>query len=106
MLRVTYRLVDDLGPGEVVEIRERRGVVEIRICRTATLQQVVDTLNEVCEELLAGGQWFQLWKGEIVTLDSPMDPRDGGTVARLHRGPLVQEGATGPHRSQGQAHTG
>lgn len=104
MLRVTYQLVDDLGPGEIVEIREKRGAVEVRISRTATLQQVVDTLNEVCEELLAGGQWFQLWKGEIVTLDSPADPRGGGTVARLHRGPVVQEG---PRRSKdGQAHAG
>jgi hypothetical protein len=31
----------------------------------------IGTLNRSIEEFLAGGQWFQLWHGEIVTMDSP-----------------------------------
>lgn len=101
-LRVEYE-VDDLGPGQIVEIRESRGLVGIHVARTATADEFVRALNPSIEEFLAGGQWFQLWKGEIVTMDSPANPRDGGTVARLHRGPLVQEGPAG---LQGEAHTG
>lgn len=102
-LRVEYE-VDDLGPGQVVEIRESRGLVGIHVARTATAHEFVRALNPSLEELLAGGQWFQLWKGEIVTMDSPEDPRDGGTVARLHRGQVVQEGAGRP--LDGQANAG
>lgn len=104
MLHVTYELADDLGHDMPVEVQETRGSVRIRLDRRATLDEIVACLNPVIAELLAGGQWFHVWKGEIVTVDSPQDPRDGGTVARIHRGPLVQEGA---RRSQdGQAHAG
>lgn len=103
MLRAIYEL-DDLEPGQVVDLREKRGTIVIRIDRNARLEDVVAALNPVAEEFFAGGAWFQVWNGEIVTIDSPQDPRDGGTVARLHRGPLVQEG---PRRSKdGQAHAG
>lgn len=90
MLRAIYEL-DDLEPGQVVDLRERRGTVVIRIDRNARLEDVIAALNPVAEEFFAGGAWFQVWKGEIVTNDSPQDPRDGGTVARLYRGPLVHE---------------
>ncbi len=106
MLRVTYELADLSEPGVVVELRETRGTVRVLVERTARLEDFVATMNPVCEELLAGGQWFQLWKGEVVTLDSPSDLKQGGTVARLHRGSLVQEGTTGPKRSEEEAHTG
>lgn len=103
MLQVTYELAD-LGHGMPVEVRETRGAIRVRIDRHATLEELIAALNPVIGELLAGGQWFQVWKGEIVTVDSPQDPRNGGTIARLHRGPLVQEGA---RRSEdGQAHAG
>ena len=90
MLRVEYE-VDALEPGQFVKIEERRGTVVIRCERTADAAQLVGALNTAIEEFLAGGQWFQLWKGEIVTMDSPEDPREGGTVARIHRGPVVHE---------------
>ncbi|MFJ8016177.1 hypothetical protein [Streptomyces sp. NPDC096339] len=104
MLNVTYELADNLGYGMPVEVHETRGSVRIRLDRNATLEEIVACLNPVIAEVLAGGQWFHVWKGEIVTVDSPEDPRDGGTVARLHRGPLVQEGPRRPE--DGKAHAG
>ncbi|MFF4644904.1 hypothetical protein [Streptomyces sp. NPDC001389] len=90
MLRAIYELAD-LGPGQAVDLRETRGTIVVRIDRHAQLEDVIAAMNAVSEEFFAGGHWFQLWKGEIVTVDSPKDPRDGGTIARLHRGPLVHE---------------
>ncbi|MGW2223898.1 hypothetical protein [Streptomyces formicae] len=63
--------IHDLEPGEYVEIRERRGLVDIRVERTATADQFVQAVNPAIEEFLAGAQWFQLWQGEIVDMDSP-----------------------------------
>ncbi|MFK0045456.1 hypothetical protein ACIQU4_15285 [Streptomyces sp. NPDC090741] len=103
MLRAIYELAD-LEPGQVIDLREKRGAIVVRIDRNARLEDVIATMNAVCEEFFAGGQWFQLWKGEIVTIDSPEDPRDGGTIARLHRGPLVQEGTV--RSGHTQAHAG
>ena len=48
--------------------------------------------------LLAGGQWFQLWRGEIVSMHSP-ELREFD--ARIHRGPLANQApspATGERR--------
>jgi hypothetical protein len=103
MLRATYELAD-LEPGVTVDLRETRGSINIRISRTATLEELIAALNPVSAEFFAGGQWFQLWNGEIVTMDSPEDPTKGGTVARLHRGPLVQEGSR--RSDNGEAHAG
>ncbi|WP_223279278.1 hypothetical protein [Streptomyces sp. SDr-06] len=103
MLRVIYEAAD-LDPEMPVDVEETRGKVRIRLDRNTPVEDIAQALNPVLEELLAGAQWFQLWKGEIVSMDSPEDPREGGTVARLHRGPVVQEG---PARSQdGEAHAG
>lgn len=69
-LRVEY-IVDDLDPGLCVEIREKRGLVRIHVERSATAAQFVAALNPAIEEFLLGGQWFQLWQGEIVDMASP-----------------------------------
>ena len=71
-LSVTFT-IHDLAPGDYVVIRESKGLVDIRIERTATVDQFVRAANPAIEEFLAGAQWFQLWKGEIVTMDSPED---------------------------------
>lgn len=69
-LHVTYRL-SPLSPAPLVEIRERRGSVVLYVSPTATVDEFVQALNPSIEEFLAGGQWFQLWQGEIVTMESP-----------------------------------
>lgn len=69
-LRVTFELAR-INPCPTAYIREDRGEVIMRVSPTASIEQIVHTLNPAIEEFLAGGQWFQLWHGEIVTMDSP-----------------------------------
>jgi hypothetical protein len=54
-----------------VQIRERCGVVRFHVCPDLYAEDLVRVLNPAVERFLAGGQWFQLWQGEIVTMDSP-----------------------------------
>ena len=61
----------DLEPGDYVEIRETRGFVAVGIERTATAAQFVRAMNPATANLLAGGQWFQVYAGEIVDNFSP-----------------------------------
>ncbi|WP_406325881.1 hypothetical protein OG784_13090 [Streptomyces sp. NBC_01617] len=69
-LRVLYR-VSDFSPAPLVEIRESKGAVILNIAPSATVEEFTQALNASLDELLAGGQWFQQWEGEIVTMDSP-----------------------------------
>lgn len=69
-LRCTYE-VSPFHPAPLVDIRERKGNVTLRLPASATIEEIVQVLNPSIEEFLAGGQWFQLWHGEIVTMDSP-----------------------------------
>jgi CO/xanthine dehydrogenase FAD-binding subunit len=45
--------------------------VVVHVASLATASQFVDAMNPATERFLAGGQWFQLWQGEIITMDSP-----------------------------------
>lgn len=95
MLSVRYELVDDLTAEEPVEVRERRGSLDFRLCNGLFVPEGVAALNAAARQILAGEQWFQLWKGEVVGMNSP---EIGGCHARVHRGPLVDQ-APGPrHR--------
>lgn len=69
-LRVTYEL-SRLKPSPLVYIREDKGHVALYVSPEATVEEFVRTLNPSIEEFLDAGQWFQLWNGEIVTMDSP-----------------------------------
>ncbi|MGY4931618.1 hypothetical protein ACWD7T_10935 [Streptomyces sp. 900116325] len=69
-LRVVYQ-VSEFLPAPLVEIRERKGAVVLSVASTASVEEFVQALNPSLEELLAGGQWFQQWEGEIVTMESP-----------------------------------
>ncbi|ARX81612.1 hypothetical protein SMD44_01010 [Streptomyces alboflavus] len=83
--------IRDLAPGDYVLIWESKGLVDIQIERTASAEQFVRAVNPAIEKFLDGAQWFQLWQGEIVDMASPDDPRQGGSVAGIRRGPLVHE---------------
>lgn len=74
-LRVRFQL-SDFDPAPLVEIRERKGLVTVHVSSDAEADEFVHGLNPAVAELLAGGQWFQHWEGEIVTMDSP----DGALV--------------------------
>jgi hypothetical protein len=62
--------IHDLPPGAFVAIQESKGLVDIRIERSATVDQFVASANPTIKQFLAGKQWFQLWEGEIVDMDS------------------------------------
>lgn len=69
-LRCTYE-VSPFEPAPLVDIREHKGHVALYVPGGAKIEDIVKVLNPSIEEFLAGGQWFQLWHGEIVTMDSP-----------------------------------
>lgn len=90
MLDVQY--VYDKGRtfDEPVAVRETRGTLRFELYRGLFLPEGVVALNSVVQELLAGGQWFQLWRGEIVSMRSPLFKEPHG---RIHRGSLVDQEA-------------
>jgi hypothetical protein len=70
-LTVTYQADDQIDLRRCVEVRESCGLVVVHVASLATADQFVDAMNPATEQFLAGGQWFQLWQGEIITMDSP-----------------------------------
>jgi len=72
-LSVEYEADPAVDRRTCVQIRESRGMVRVHVYPHATTQEFVRAVNPAVERFLAGGQWFQLWEGEIVTMDSPPD---------------------------------
>ncbi|MDX3027880.1 hypothetical protein [Streptomyces scabiei] len=70
-LTVTYQADHQIDLRKCVEVRESCGLVVVHVAGLATAEQFVDAMNPATERFLAGGQWFQLWQGEIITMDSP-----------------------------------
>ncbi|WP_409469137.1 hypothetical protein [Streptomyces sp. HC307] len=70
-LTVTYQADDQIDLRKCVEVRESCGLVVVHVASSATADQFAKAMNPSTERFLAGGQWFQLWQGEIVTMDSP-----------------------------------
>lgn len=96
MLAFHYELTDfdpDLPP---VYITENRGVVTFHVSRGLPLEEALALVEAAAAELLAGGQWFQLWRGEIISMESP--EIDGGSHGGIHRGPLVDQAPGSRHR--------
>lgn len=89
MLDVRYVYSDELSVEDPVEAEERRGSVKFKLCRGLFLPEGVAALNSVTARILAGGQWFQLWRGEVVSMASP-ELREF-KYAGLHRGSLVDK---------------
>lgn len=90
MLSVFYEL-EDLPVDAPVVVREGRGWVKYELAKGLFLPEHAAALEAATKGVLAGGQWFQLWRGDVVSLTSP--ELKGLPHARIHRGPLVQEGA-------------
>ena len=90
MLSIVHVLAD-LPDDTPVIVEERRGQV-LKLCsRRHFTPEAVAALNSAAEATLEGGQWFQLWKGEIVSMASPEDENGSGKVARLHRGQVAHK---------------
>ncbi len=90
MLTVRYEL-DDLDPDMPVEVTERRGDVVYHLARGLFVPEGVAALNCATAAVLAGGQWFQLWQGDIISMNSPDTQTDGGRRGGLHRGQVVSQ---------------
>jgi hypothetical protein len=69
-IRVTFE-PSPFHPAPLAEVREHKGHVALYLAPTATIEEIAPVLNASVEEVLDGGCWFQLWHGEIVTMDSP-----------------------------------
>ncbi|MFF2475147.1 hypothetical protein [Streptomyces sp. NPDC058066] len=74
MLRVVYEAADDLKPGQTVAIGEDRGLITVRIRRTADAFDYTMALTEELDRFLANVEWFQLWKDKITSPQSAECP--------------------------------
>lgn len=70
-LTVQYVTDPEVDWRTCVQVRERRGVVRVHVCPDTSTKNFARVINVSTERFLAGRQWFQLWEGEIVTMDSP-----------------------------------
>jgi hypothetical protein len=93
MLSVRY-VLEDLHPDMPVEVTERRGRVLYKLSSGLFLPEGVAALNSATAQVLAGGQWFQLWRGDIVSMNSP--ETEGVCGGGLHRGQVVSQRAHRP----------
>lgn len=96
MLDVRYVYGEDRNPTEPVAVKETRGSIQFELYRGLFLPEGIAALNSATRAILDGGQWFQLWRGEIVSMASPTyrEYADG----RIHRGPLVDQASRPRHR--------
>ncbi|MER5461597.1 hypothetical protein ABT010_13105 [Streptomyces sp. NPDC002668] len=95
MLSVIYDL-EDLSEDAPVRVKEGRGWIKYELSRGLFMPEHAAALEVATGKILAGGQWFQLWRGDVVSLQSP--EVKGLPHARIYRGPLVDQ-TTGPsHR--------
>lgn len=95
MLSVYYEL-EDLPEDAPVRVKEGCGWVKYELSRGLFVPEHAASLEAATAKVIAGGQWFQLWRGDVVSLYS--QEMKGVPRARLHRGQMVQEGATGRQR--------
>jgi hypothetical protein len=93
VLSITYELAD-LPEDAPVVVKEGRGRLKYELSRGLFVPEHAAALQAATCMVIAGGQWFQLWKGDVVSFNSP--DLKGLPYARIHRGPLVQEGARRP----------
>ncbi|MER5843272.1 hypothetical protein ABT099_23830 [Streptomyces prasinus] len=70
-LLVQYEADPEVDPLACVHIRERRGMVRFHVSPDVRAEDLTRAVNPALRALLAGGQWFQLWQGEIVTMEGP-----------------------------------
>lgn len=95
MLSSFYKLAD-LDLEEPVKIWENRGRTAVELDRSLYTQVGVDGLNTTHMDLLGSGKWFQLWRGEIVSVNSPEAPPTPAPrpiAGRCSQTPVVPKGA-------------
>jgi hypothetical protein len=65
-LRVEYILCPRIPPELGAGVAEDRGTVHVYICPAQDTERFAAVMNKATRDLLAGGQWFQLYAGEII----------------------------------------
>lgn len=65
-LGVVYLLQCEEPDG--VTVRERRGLVRVLIDPALSTEEFAAAMNPATERFLEGGQWFQLYGGEIIDM--------------------------------------
>jgi hypothetical protein len=65
-LGIVYLLQRDQPGG--VTVRERRGLVRVLIDPDLSTAEFAAAMNPATEKFLEGGQWFQLYGGEIIDM--------------------------------------
>lgn len=63
-LRIQYILIPNVPNG--VGVKEHKGTVRVYIGGGMTVEEFAAAMNPATTDFLAGGQWFQLYAGEIV----------------------------------------
>ncbi|WP_158717847.1 MULTISPECIES: hypothetical protein [unclassified Streptomyces] len=71
MLRFTYELSHDLSSDAPIRIQEGRGWVHYELHNGVFLPEGAAALTSASQALLAGGQWFQLWRGDVISMETP-----------------------------------
>lgn len=94
MLSVTYELAD-LPEDAPVRVKEGRGWVNYELSRGLFVPEHAAALAAATNGIIAGGQWFQLWRGDVVSLNSP--ELKGLPHARIHRGQVAHQTAGPRH---------
>ena len=81
MLSVVYEATADLAPRQMVEITEDRGRVRIKLRAGTIAEDYIPPLNAALTELLSECTWYQIWRGQIISADSPDSPLTAEYVA-------------------------
>ncbi|MGW5431839.1 hypothetical protein ACWET9_32270 [Streptomyces sp. NPDC004059] len=108
MLRVEYETTNKLKPDSLVEIEETRGHLVFRLREGAVAEEFIPPLNAAIADFLSRGTWFQIWRGQVISCDSPDSPlqcqyeadptvplsscvqiREDRGIVRLHVNPTV-----------------
>lgn len=74
MLEGLFQLAD-LDRDEPVRMNERRGNITVDLARALYTARGRDGLNGAVTKMLESGKWFQLWRGEVISMQSPTSPR-------------------------------
>lgn len=83
MLKVRYQLAysvtmpdgeeRQLTEEEPLVVLEHRGAIDFYLLPGVFTEPGARALTAAAEQILAGGQWFQLWRGDIIGVHTP-DP--------------------------------
>ena len=74
MLRVVYEATTELASDQVVAIEEARGLVTIKLRAGATADDYISPLNRELAAFVGRCGWFQIWRGQIISANSPESP--------------------------------